>query len=427
MHANKNKVDDLIRYLKDELTKNEKNYQLESTKMYMELMIQYYERANRAQQEGRFVAGHCVLSPVEIFYALDLVPFHLEGFSLFLNFFEDLQPYLQIAKQWGMANEICSVHRALIGMIKENSFPPPDATIWSSLVCDNTVKSGEGMVDLYGSHPYFLDHPYVYNEKTLEYYARDLQEMTRFLEGVSGKKLDRDKLEEAVRLSAEVHTLTLEINELRKTVPSPMPSESMFALMATNWYCCGTPEAVAIHKKLRDEVKENVEKKRGAVPNERFRLLFSFILPVFNLDLMTWMEEEYGASFILCPQDTWLEGAHWYQPGEDLYKSLARRYFTHAGRHQFHGPMKEWSKSTLQVCRDYKIDGVIFFSHLGCRQACAAIRTLKDQLKEKVDVPLVAVDCDLTDKSISSPEEMKEKLEQFFEMLQEREVSIADR
>ena len=41
-------------------------------------------------------------------------------------------------------------------------------------------------------------------------------------------------------------------------------------------------------------------------------------------------------------------------------------------------------------------------------------------------VPLVAVDCDLTDKSVSSPEEMKEKLEQFFEMLQEREGIMVD-
>lgn len=390
-------------------------------------MIHYYEKVNRAHQEGRFLVGHCVLSPIEVFYALDLVPFHLEGFSLFLNFFEDLQPYLQIAKQWGMANEICSVHRVLVGMLKENGFPRPDATVWSSLVCDNTVKSGEALADLYDSSPpFFLDHPYIYNEKTLDYYARDIQEMTRFLERVSGKTLDRDKLEEATRLSAEVHTLSLEINQLRKTVPSPMPSETMFAMMATNWYCCGTPEAVTLFQKVRDEIKTNVENKRAAVPNERFRILFSFILPVFNLDLMTWMEKEYGASFILCPQDTWLEGIHWYQPGDDLYEALSRKYFIHAARHQFHGPLKEWSKSTLQSCRDYKIDGVVFFSHLGCRQACAGIRTLKDQLKEKLGVPLVAVDCDLTDKSVSSPEEMKEKLEQFFEILQEREEALID-
>lgn len=45
-------------------------------------MIQYYEKANRAQQEGRFLVGHCVLMPIEVFYALTLVPFHQEGFSL---------------------------------------------------------------------------------------------------------------------------------------------------------------------------------------------------------------------------------------------------------------------------------------------------------------------------------------------------------
>ena len=81
-----NKVDELIGHLKDELKKNEAVYQFESTKMYMELMIKYYEKVNRAREEGRFLVGHCILTPVEIFYALDTVPLHLEGFSLFFKF-----------------------------------------------------------------------------------------------------------------------------------------------------------------------------------------------------------------------------------------------------------------------------------------------------------------------------------------------------
>jgi benzoyl-CoA reductase/2-hydroxyglutaryl-CoA dehydratase subunit BcrC/BadD/HgdB len=414
----KNKVTDLITYLKGEIKEGEK-YKFESTIMYLEAMVRYFERVNSAKSKGKALVGHCVLSPIELIYAMDLVPLHLEAFCLFLNFFENLSNYLSIAAALSMPTEICSVHRVLIGMIKEKAYPKPDMLIWPSLVCDNTLKSGEGVAEFYHSAKYFLDHPYIFNEWTLEYYHKEMEGLVSFLETQTNQKLDYDKLHEVLDLSAQVTDLCSEIGEMRKVVPSPMPSESIFCMMAVNWLLSGTSEAVVILKKLRDECQENINKGIAGVTQERHRILFMFLLPVFNLSLMDWMEEEYGAAFVMCPQNDWPYPSHWYTDSSRPLLCLAKKYFIHAARNHFHGPMKIWLENVRREVEEYKPTGGIFFSHLGCRQACAGIRSLKDTLQE-LGIPMINVDCDLTDKSMNNPEEMKEKLEGFFEILEEK-------
>lgn len=66
-----------------------------------------------------------------------------------------------------------------------------------------------------------------------------------------------------------------------------------------------------------------------------------------------------------------------------------------------------------------KADASIYFAHIGCRQACALIRSMKDALKDKVGIPMIALDCDIIDPSLSPGEEMRNKLEGFFEMLED--------
>ena len=56
---------------------------------------------------------------------------------------------------------------------------------------------------------------------------------------------------------------------------------------------------------------------------------------------------------------------------------------------------------------------------MGCRHTCATIKIIKETLSE-VDVPMLTVDCDLVDPTINTEEEVHDKLEQFFELLEDR-------
>lgn len=75
--------------------------------------------------------------------------------------------------------------------------------------------------------------------------------------------------------------------------------------------------------------------------------------------------------------------------------------------------------SIIDCARQYKVDGAVFYADVGCRHSCATIKLFKDALN-KIDIPMLTVDCDVVDPTITSEEELREKLERFFELLEDR-------
>ena len=56
---------------------------------------------------------------------------------------------------------------------------------------------------------------------------------------------------------------------------------------------------------------------------------------------------------------------------------------------------------------------------MSCRHTCATIKVFKDLLNE-LDVPMLTLDCDIVDPTINSEVEVRQKMEQFFELLEDR-------
>ena len=85
-----------------------------------------------------------------------------------------------------------------------------------------------------------------------------------------------------------------------------------------------------------------------------------------------------------------------------------------------YGPMDGRAIDSITHCaREYKVDGAIYYADVGCRQSCATIKLFKDVLND-IDVPVLTLDCDVVDPTITSKEEVKDKMERFFELLEER-------
>ncbi len=49
-----------------------------SEAMYYQMLANYYNRVQKAKEEGNFLAAHTVFFPAEILYAMDIVPMHTE-------------------------------------------------------------------------------------------------------------------------------------------------------------------------------------------------------------------------------------------------------------------------------------------------------------------------------------------------------------
>jgi benzoyl-CoA reductase/2-hydroxyglutaryl-CoA dehydratase subunit BcrC/BadD/HgdB len=67
----------------------------------------------------------------------------------------------------------------------------------------------------------------------------------------------------------------------------------------------------------------------------------------------------------------------------------------------------------------YKVDGAIYYAHIGCRQSAALIKLIKDELNE-IGIPVLILDTDIIDITITPEAELQKKLRQFYELLEDR-------
>lgn len=387
-----------------------------SDALYYRMLETYYERIMRAHEEGKLIVAHTVFFPEEVIYAMDLVPMHTEATTWMITLFTgESAGVVSAGAELGLASEICTPHRGLAGAMATGVIPRPDAILWSNLVCDNTAKSGELLVKLTGAPGFFIDHPFKETPEELAYLAEEIAEMVRFLEELSGKKMDWDRFSEIVARMDRQLDLIREINELRKAVPTPFSPQGFMQLLTADYLFPGQPEAIEYLEALRDELKAMVETGRGAVPDERFRLMSFFLPPMYLTGFFEKISREYGAVSVTEPFFTfWGEGK--LDPSKPL-ESVARKSYM-IPEMRMYGPLDDRALDSITACaRDYRVDGAIYYADVGCRHACATIKLFKDRLAT-MGIPMLTLDCDVVDPRVTSEDEVREKLEQFFELIE---------
>jgi len=386
---------------------------------YYQLLETYYNRVINAKQEGGFLAAHTVFFPSEILYAMDIVPMHTEMSTwLLAQFLSEQAELLSAGAELGLASEICSPHRGLAGAFARGALPRPDVMLWSNLICDNTAKSGELIMEINDCPGFFLDHPFQKTETEVKYFIGEMEEMIRFLEDKSGHKLDWDKLAEMVSRMDQQIGLFREICELRKAVPSPFHTLGLLELLSVDYLFPGQPEAIEYLEAVRQELQEMVDEGKGAVAPERFRLMTLFVPPIYLTSYLENLFQEHGAVSVVEPLFT-----RWVGDGLDPNKpleSVAKKADMIPERRTMYGPLDEALLEELVDCAEqYQVDGAVYWAFMGCRHTCATVKLFKDVLNE-IDVPMLTVDCDIVDPTINSAEEIGGKLEQFFELLEDR-------
>ena len=75
--------------------------------------------------------------------------------------------------------------------------------------------------------------------------------------------------------------------------------------------------------------------------------------------------------------------------------------------------------ATRDSVKDYNVQGAIAYAHIGCRQSCATIKVFKDMLND-MGIPVLTLDLDILDPTVSPEKEIQEKMEHFFELLEDR-------
>ena len=333
----------------------------------------------------------------------------IEFFGAMLSGAGISRKYLELAESKGFSTDSCSYHRTIIGAAMDGLIPEPDILIGASIPCNGGVKALKRIGEIFNKEVFILNIPIEVTPDSINFLVDQYELMIEYIEAETGRKLDQNKLKQAIRYNNEAREYLVEINELCKNVPCPSNSNDLknfiiYILIS------GLKEGVEVVKAFRDEFKYRVDNGiPGILPEEKHRLLWIQNRIQFKTDLLEQLEKNYGANVVFD------ELNHiWWEPMDenDPIRSLAERMVTHP----IVGPVDRRIKVLKQLAKDYKIDGAVNPAHWGCRQTSGA-RALFKEAFQKIDVPLINLDVDCVDARNYAHGQIMTRLEAFMEML----------
>ena len=134
----------------------------------------------------------------------------------------------------------------------------------------------------------------------------------------------------------------------------------------------------------------------------------------YDISILDFMRER-GAYIVFEEILTALFGLTVPKTREEALRSIANRILFI----NYNLPIEERNKRIVKWAKEYKIDGIIHHVHVGCRLEATCDRQITDALKEE-DIPVLSIHSDCIDESTYAPEQMKNRIEAFIELLHSR-------
>ena len=407
--------------------------------------------AIKAQQEGHPI-GWSMVNWWEGDLIAKAIGMHLvypENYGAFCAAVRQAEPYLEIADSEGFPNTLCGYARNCIGFaksLKDNNYVIPEGApggglakpvllLGSGGVCDSRYKWFQSLGRYLNDVPVWtLEMPQTgvreyylpgNKEKNLRFVVNELREFVSFLEDLLKRKLDDDRLEEMLDQTLKTLRLARELDQLRKSVPSPMVAQDFWSIMIPHLYLPEDPEAYVFYQRVYEEVKHKVDNKIGAIPNEEYRMMFAELPPWHSIGFFDELAKRFGIAMVI-------ESSGYHAPapmpeGEldgisDPLEIIARLTYNKFMEHnevarEFDTSPGFLNAEYLQWAQDYRVDG--FFAHplISCRPATYTLMHTRNTLEEKLKVPGVVVTGDIVDLRVFNPDEATSKIETFLETM----------
>ena len=388
-------------------------YTLNATKKRMSISARIFRKAYRPDS---FVAWRTSFVPSEILFSLNIVPFPAETVMAMFASSRLAADLLGIAEENHCSRDACSFLRGTVGASIANVLPTPDFLICTSLYCDGSAKTFYSLSKRYNKPYFFIDIPYEYNlDYSIKYVASQLEAIMKKMAKSMGTSIDYGRLSQVIRDANEARDYFEAVLKLRQTVPSPMLGGEAIDYATMLSHIWGSKEAVALYKMLYDELKERVDSKKGAIDEERYRIVWRQLRPYYTDEIFRYLELQNKA-IIVFEEANYM---HWDRMDpDDPFISLAKKLLSNPPL----GPVKRWRDASIKCIKDYKADGVVEFAQWGCRHLNSGTQILKEKLRD-MDIPILVLDGDCVDRRDYSWAQFKTRIDAFLEILQQKKIN----
>ncbi|NIS62489.1 MAG: 2-hydroxyacyl-CoA dehydratase [Proteobacteria bacterium] len=386
-----------------------------------ELTKTYYGGALRAREEGRFVAYTTAISPVELFYAHDIIPIYPENHAV-MCLTGRMMPRLSLEiEKRGYTTHLCAYARSDLGYreLQESpigGIPDPDFLLACNAQCFTLTKWFQVLSRRYGVPVFVVDTPQFIRKNEarkniIKYVEHQLAELIEALEELTGRTFDYDRLGEVMGYSAEASRLYREFLDLASIKPSPISIFDALIHMAIIVYLRGTKEAVDYYKLLIEEIQEEkISKGIGAIPNERFRLYWE--------NLPIWFKFRDHFEFLAARDAVILTSLYAHAWTYDLDVSSPMRTLAENYAAVFSNvELEERAERAVALFRRYSLNGNIMFMNRSCKAVTFGVLDLRDLITRKTGIPALVFESDMGDPRFYSEVQIRTRLEAYLETL----------
>ncbi len=373
------------------------------------------KEAIKAEKKGKHVVWVEWILNAEILEAFDVASFNTETLNLFGNTYGEEYPPMLIAEAeaQGVPVENCSAVKLSVGSYLMNQIPDPTLIIASSHPCDSSITIYQTLEYLTGAPTFSFDTPYWKDDDSYAYFEENMWNCISFLEEHTGKKIDWEKLKEVLERVNEINHYLGEVCEMNRAIPCPGTMISLLFSWAIREVAIRSPQAVDMARGLYDVTRRRFKKGIGTVKDERIRIIMWFPPIGFFTYIFKWLEHEFGAvvvaDFIGHISTVHIDTS---EPGT-MVRDLAKSQMHLGMGRQCHGPVEFLTEELGRLIEDYSADCVLFMGHNGCKHGWAALKIIKDYLKER-NMPTLYLNLDIMDNRHTSEEELREQIQTFF-------------
>ena len=350
-----------------------------------------------------------LFSPIEIVYAHKLLPFMLEALSGIAARFDLAGDFLsQLEQQW-YTTDFCSVHRIFISVARHHLLPRPQFLLSTSNACDGNLKSFGEVADYYERPHLFINVPYFKDSGSVDYLARQLENMSQQIEGITGKKLRRSELHRCFQYANRASRAFREVNELRKNPKVLMYGEEGLGLLLLWGLFMGSKQGAIAAESYVQELRRRAASSDTGITTKK-RILWLHLKPYYDNNILHMLERELGAVVVV--EEINLQPWPELDP-EQPWKSLAQKMISQA----WIGSGTYRTNNIRRAIEQYHIDGVVHYSHWGCRQSNGAVRLIRDAVQD-YGIPFLEIDGDLVDPRNYAEGQLRTRIEGFIEVME---------
>ena len=408
-----------------------------------ELINRNYRELATAHQEGKKIAATFVPGNLnELLMCFDLARSLPETNALQNAMRKKSGKMILAAERDGHSEDVCTYVKADLGMMLQGEtgptgepLPRADVLLLSYTGCFTFMKWFELIRQKYDCETVMLHVPYQGDGKISaamrDYVVKQIKEkVIPTLERVSGVKFDIDRLRGYMRESRKAEEDLVQVLQSAKKRPSPIDGYfgAVYYIGPIFTAFRGTPEASKYYSMLREEVEARVRAGKGPITPEG-----------------EMAEEKYR--LVVEGPPNWTSFREFWKMFYDEGAVVVASTYSKVGgvydfgfRHDPDHPLESLAEYCLgcytnlnlpqridMICKymdEYQADGLLINSIKSCNSFSAGQLLILREVEKRTGKPAAFIESDLVDPRYFSAANIRNRLESYFQMIQQKRTAV---